>query len=219
MYLPRERLRQKGVEVLSDYELLALLFRTGTKEQDVLEMSKNVLKDIGGCDGLGAGVSLQRLCTIRGIGEGKASAILAAIELGKRVYQSSNKKSIFQITNPADCFGYFKAELKYLKQEVFIVVLLDTKNQIIRWREVYRGGLQNVEVHPREIFKAALEVSAAGMILIHNHPSGDPVPSRADIHTTKILVAAGELMGVPILDHIIIAGETYKSLKASGELD
>lgn len=217
IYLPRERAREKGIHVLSDYELLALVFRTGTKNRDVLDVAKDILKYIGGIEGLGH-ATCEKLCCVPGVGESKAYSLLACVEISKRIYQSEKSRDLFQIASPDDCYSFFQAELKFLKQEVFIVILLNAKNQIIEYREIYRGGLHHVEVHPREIFKVALEVSAAGIILLHNHPSGDATPSQADLLTTRILIENGEMIGVPIIDHIIIGNETFASLKAMGEM-
>lgn len=215
IYLPRERAKMKGIGVLSDYELLALIFRTGTTKKDVLEISKDVLKHVKTLSNL-ATVTRSKLCEVEGIGDSKALGLLASIELGKRIYQNQSESVLLQISSPSDCVSYFNTELKFNHQEVFIVIFLNAKNNVLSYEEIYKGGLTTIQIHPREVFRAAIEQSAAGIILLHNHPSGDPTPSTADIETTKILIEAGEIIGVPILDHIIIGRDSYESLKSYG---
>lgn len=218
MYLPRERARKHGLHNLSDYELVALVFRTGMIKQDVLTCSKELLKDIKGLAALGD-ISVQRLCEFPGIGESKAYALLAGIELGKRIYQYEKGSEVMQLRTPNDCVLYFSKEFKFYHHESFVVIFLNTKNMVIGYREVYKGGLNTINVHPREIFRAAIEYAAAAIILVHNHPSGDPKPSKADIETTKVIAEAGTMVGIPVLDHLIIGAERYCSMKESGYFD
>lgn len=216
-YLPRERARTKGVQILTDYELLALILRTGAPNQDVLMCAKEVLIQHGNVTQLGA-TTMKRLCKTNGIGESKALAILAAIELGKRVYQHAVLNEDIQVGSPLDCVNYFCQEFRFYQQEVFVVILLNTKNKIINYHEVYKGGLHDVVVHPREIFHYAIEASAAAIILAHNHPSGDPKPSQADIETTSKICEAGLILGIPVLDHVIIGHDSYYSLKEYNDM-
>lgn len=214
-YLPRERVKKDGIHVLSDYELLALILKTGSKGIDVIACAKNVLEHIEGIRHLGH-ATIERLCHVNGIGESKAIALLAAIELGKRVMQAKYDIIMQTISNPIECVEYFCQEFKYAYQERLVTIFLNTKNQVLNHKEIFRGGLQDVVVHPREIFRMAVEISAASIILLHNHPSGDPKPSAADIQATNTLVQAGSIMGIPIIDHIIIAGDDFCSLKQIG---
>ncbi|MGL5042544.1 MAG: RadC family protein [Culicoidibacterales bacterium] len=214
-YLPRERAQKVGLEKLSEYELIALVFRTGTAKKDVLSVSKELLKGIEGIEGLGT-VTLAKLCQYSGVGESKAYSLLAGLELGKRLFQVSVRGNSYQLTSPKDCVGYFSKEFKFYQQECFVVVFLSTKNRVIGYKEVYRGGLNAVNVHPREIFKAAIEVAAASIILFHNHPSGDPNPSKADFEATDMLIKAAKIIGIPILDHVVVAGDAYVSFRELG---
>jgi len=213
-YLPRERAQKVGVKMLADYELLALLLGTGSKNRDVLECAKAVLQQFGTVQEIGK-ASMQQLEKIQGIGMSKAISILAAIELGRRTYKTRDQ-NVVSITSPRDCVAFFEKDFSFHYQECFMCLFLNTKNQVIIHKEIYRGGLHTINVHPREIFRSAIEVSAAALILIHNHPSGDPNPSAADIQTTKNLLVAADTIGIPILDHVIIGEGEFVSLKEKG---
>jgi len=210
-HLPRERAQIVGIKALADYELLAILLRTGVKGKDVLECARSLLQETNNVQGI-VQLSIQQLEQMKGIGASKAVTILAAIELGRRVYKSQEDER-FRITCPYDCVSYFNHEFVFHAQESFVALLLNTRNQVIGHKEIYRGGLQTIGVHPREIFRAAIEVSAATCILLHNHPSGDSEPSLADVKTTRELLAAAQIIGIPILDHIILGKNEYTSLK------
>lgn len=210
-YLPRERAKIVGIKALADYELLAILLRTGIKGKDVLECAKMMLHACGNVQAIG-GLSIQQLEKMAGVGASKAIGILAAIELGRRVHKETNEQ-LFTITCPEDCVTYFNYDFVFQYQESFLCLLLNVKNQVIAHKEIYRGGLQTILVHPREVFRAAIEVSAAALILLHNHPSGNAEPSQADLQTTNELLAAADIIGIPILDHIIIGKGEYVSLK------
>jgi len=216
-YLPRERAQVVGVKALADYELLAILLRTGVKGKDVLECAKNLLQQAHTVHGL-VQLSIQQLETIKGVGASKAITILAAIELGRRVYNQQESEK-FQITCPRDCFTYFHHEFVFHQHESFACLLLNSRNQVIGHKEIYRGGLQTIVVHPREVFKAAIEVSAAGFIIVHNHPSGDSCPSADDLATTRALLQAAQIIGIPILDHVILGQNEYTSLKEEGYVE
>lgn len=214
-YLPRERAKTIGIEHLTDYELLALILRTGHKKQDVLECSRALLSTFGNLDNLGK-ASITKLQELQGIGESKAIGLLAAFEIGRRAHRASIITENKIIDSPTMCVDIFKNDFKNVYQECFMCICLNSKNEIILEKEVYRGGLSTLTVHPREIFRIAIDVSAATIILLHNHPSGDATPSLADIRATKALLAASDVIGIPILDHIIIGNDSYISLREDG---
>ena len=217
---PRERLRALGASALSDAELLAILLRTGTKSRDVVAVARDLLHtfttrvtedrliDI-------TGRALNELETIDGIGPVKAVTLAAAFELGNRVVaRSFSERPV--IGNPQNVAGYFIPRFRALKKEEFHVVLLNSAGRIIRYDRVSEGNLNSSIVHPREVFRAAIVEGAASIIGLHNHPSGNPEPSREDLAITRQLVEAGNLLGIPLRDHIIIAGEEYTSLAERG---
>ncbi len=197
---PRERFISKGANALSDAELLALILRTGTKGENVIEMSNRLLSDYS-LNGL-FDCSLNELNKIRGVGKNKAIELLALREISKRYNQAKNP--ITKITDSKDVFNYFHERLRDEKQENFIVLILDTKNKVIKDELVTKGVLDAAIVHPREIFKPAIRNSASKIILIHNHPSGDPTPSSEDLEITEKIVRLGEELDIKVLDHVII---------------
>ncbi len=209
---PREKLYTHGAETLSNEELIAIIIRTGSRTESAVELSKELLsKDNRGLVYL-RDTTLQELMETKGIGECKASQILAAIELGKRInfLHALDKVKINQPNTIADLF---MDEMRYLQKEHFRIVLLDTKNQIIVTEEISVGTLNASIVHPRDVFKVAIKRNANSIILIHNHPSGDPAPSREDINITNRLADVGNLVGIKVLDHIIIGDNKYISFK------
>lgn len=209
---PREKLYTHGAETLSNEELIAIIIRTGSRTESAVELSKELLsKDNRGLVYL-RDTTLQELMETKGIGECKASQILAAIELGKRInfLYALDKVKINQPNTIADLF---MDEMRYLQKEHFRIVLLDTKNQIIVTEEISVGTLNASIVHPRDVFKVAIKRNANSIILIHNHPSGDPTPSREDINITNRLADVGNLVGIKVLDHIIIGDNKYISFK------
>lgn len=207
---PRERLLQKGASALNSSELLAILLRTGNRKETAIDMANRILHHCGSLKEL-ANISIEELSSFEGIGLAKSAQIKAAIELGHRIYKEANMAKP-KITNPSDVVDLVM-EMQFLDKEHFRVISLSTKNHVIGIDEVSIGSLNSSIVHPREVFKKALEKSAASVILVHNHPSGDPEPSREDIQVTNRLVKAGEIMGIEVLDHIIIGANRYKSLK------
>jgi DNA repair protein RadC len=206
---PRKRLIEEGVEALSDPELLAIVIRMGKRGKTAVDISLELLKVFSGLKSLSQ-ASVEELCQIEGIGPSKASQILAAIELGKRVL-SHKKEERGKFLCSQDLYAYFRPELSSLKIEIFKIVLLDSKNRLIRDIEISVGSLNQTIVHPREVFNQAIRASSAAIILIHNHPSGDPSPSQEDYRLTRNLVQAGELLGIPVQDHLIIGQESYFS--------
>ncbi len=209
---PREKLVHNGVSSLSNAELLAILIRTGTKDISAVELAQQILAmDQEGIKYL-ADCTIQELSKIKGIGTTKACQIVSAIELGRRIAKTVPMHSN-QITSPKDVADMFMEEMRYYKKEYFKILLLNTKNIIITTEVISIGNLNASLVHPREVFVKAIKKSAASMILLHNHPSGNPQPSQEDISITKRLIEAGTIIGIDILDHIIIGDGCYKSLK------
>lgn len=210
---PRERLLQHGIEALSSQEILALILGRGTKGEPVMVASQRLLSTFGNVKGI-ADASMEELMQIKGIGTAKAAQIKAAFELGRRAAASDYQATGGAVSKPEDVVAQVRMKLKDKKKEHFWVLLLDTRNKVIKMSEVSVGSLNASIVHPREVFKEAISASAASVILAHNHPSGDPQPSKEDIEITKNLVAAGQLMGIEVLDHIIVGDKDYISMKA-----
>jgi len=206
---PRERLINFGASSLNTYELLAIIMRVGTKNQSVIDVSRKLLSELSTLGELRE-KTIDEMTLIKGIGEAKAITILAAIELGKRILENKSEK--IQISSPSIVYDLLHYELKGLKQEVLIALYLDLKTNLIAKKEIFRGGLNQSLVHPREIFKFAVKYSAYQMILVHNHPSGDPYPSTQDIQFTKAIEDVGKMMQIQLLDHIIIGDENYISI-------
>lgn len=208
---PRERLETMGAAALSDRELLALLLSTGTKEYNALELADVVLMTCGGIKGL-AVLSLEELAQIKGIGSGKGTRILAALELGKRASVTAGDYRP-QISTTQDAANLLMDDMRQLEQEVFKVVLLNTKNKVLSIETIAVGKLNQAAVEPREVFRMALKKNAHALILAHNHPSGDAQPSQKDLHLTEVLLRSSEVIRIPILDHIIIGEYGYTSFK------
>ncbi|MFC6331580.1 DNA repair protein RadC [Paenibacillus septentrionalis] len=213
---PRERMMAYGADALSHAELLAILIRTGTKDQSAVQLSTNLLQQCGSLREL-VDMSVEELTAIKGIGQAKALQLLAGIELGKRVAKSM-LGDVVTVRSPYDAAMYMMEELRYLKKEHFVCLFLNTKNHIIGKETLSMGTLNASLVHPREVFRAAIKVSSASIICMHNHPSGDPSPSSEDIQITKRLAEAGSLLGIEVLDHIVIGDGRFVSLKEQGHL-
>jgi len=215
---PRERLFQVGPEALSDTELLAILLVTGSSKNSLtaLDCARLLIKDYSNFRNI-AVVSGSELLRIPGIGLAKASRILAALEIARRVVgQKRERGAVFQKSR--DVFENYSIRLRDERQEVFIVILLDSKNQYLREVKISLGSLNHSIVHPREVFSAAIRESSASVIFIHNHPSGDPLPSCEDIKLTDRLVKSGILLGIQVLDHIIIGEGKYYSFFDEGRI-
>ncbi len=214
---PRMRLRSLGAEALSSAELLAVLLSAfpGTGEARALELAGRVISERGGLHGL-LRSSVHELIGTAGIGEAKASALLAAAELGKRmVLEPWPRRPV--ISGPQDVDALLRSRMAHLDRECFVVVLLNMKNTVIASPTVSIGTLSSSLVHPREVFKPAVQAGAAAVILAHNHPSGHVEPSREDREVTKRTVEAGQTLGIGVLDHLII-GEGFFSFKEHGFL-
>ena len=208
---PRERMEQLGAEALSDRELLALLLSTGTREYNALELADIVLTECGGVKGL-AMLSLTELAQFKGVGIGKGARILAALELGKRMSLSVGDFRP-QINSSREAANLLMDDMCRLEQEMVKIILLNTKNKVLGIETVAVGGLNQAVVEPREVFRAAVKKNAYAIILAHNPPSGDSQPSAEDCLLTERLQMASELIGIPILDHIIIGEYGYTSFK------
>ncbi|WP_285765865.1 DNA repair protein RadC [Peribacillus sp. SI8-4] len=213
---PRERFLQDGPQSLSNQELLALLLRTGTRDESVLQLAGRLINSVKGLRLLKE-ASVEELTGIKGIGEAKAIHILASVELGRRMNQL-NDQDRYVIRSPEDGANYCMEDMRFLSQEHFVCLYLNTKNQVLQKTTIFIGSLNASIVHPREVFKEAFKRSAASIICLHNHPSGDPTPSREDIEVTKRLVECGRIIGIEVLDHIIIGEHKYVSLKEKGYL-
>ncbi len=207
---PREKLILRGAQNLTDAELIAILLRTGTKGVSVIDLAQKLIAEEGNLAVL-ASKPLSTLTKNLGIGKDKAATLLAAFELSRRILSKSKWFSENKITSPKDIADIFIPLLKDELKEKFMVVCLNTANKIIKLETVSIGSLNSSVVHPREIFKAAIENSSASVILIHNHPSGNPEPSNEDIAVTKKLVETGKIVDIPVFDHLIIAGNSYTS--------
>jgi DNA repair protein RadC len=214
---PREKLLEKGPEALSNTELLAIVLRTGdaSSGNSALDHGRLLMHRFDESLRKLGEASVQDLCSIKGIGPAKAAQIKAAIEIGKRFAREEVKQSD-AFRSSADVFLFYREQLGGLKKEEFHVLLLDAKNRMIRDVRVSEGSLTSSLVHPREVFNPVIRESAAAVILVHNHPSGDPAPSQEDLHITRRLREIGEVMGVRVLDHIIVGKGKYVSFVDDG---
>ncbi|MFD0768187.1 DNA repair protein RadC [Bacillus sp. CGMCC 1.60114] len=213
---PRERLLLEGASSLSNTELLAILLRTGSKEESVLTLANRILHHFDGLRML-KDATIEEMTSIHGVGMAKASQLIAAFELGRRMVRLEYQNR-YSIRNPEDCARYMMEEMRFLQQEHFVCLYLNTKNQVMHRQTVFIGSLNASIVHPREVFKEAFRRAAASIICLHNHPSGDPAPSQEDIEVTKRLVECGKIIGIEILDHIIIGDHKFVSLKDKGHI-
>ncbi|MGD6832057.1 RadC family protein [Sutcliffiella halmapala] len=211
---PRERLIQDGPQSLSNHELLAIMLRTGSKEESVLQLANRLLTTFEGLRLL-KDASVDEMMSIKGIGSAKAVQIMAAVELGRRIHRLQYEDR-YVIRSPEDAANYVMEDMRFLTQEHFVCLYLNTKNQVLHQQTIFIGSLNASIVHPREVFKEAFRRSAASFICLHNHPSGDPSPSREDIDVTKRLNECGKLIGIELLDHLIIGDQKFISLKEKG---
>ncbi len=213
---PREKMKEQGAEKLSNAELLAIILRTGYREETAIHLAEKVIYRAGGLRFL-PDYTLEELQKIKGIGLAKAVQIKAALELGQRI-TASFRPATLSLSSPQEVADFLMEEMRYYHKEYFKIVLLNTKNQIISLEDISVGSLNSSIVHPREIFNIPIKKSAAAIILVHNHPSGDPHPSQEDLDVTTRLVDAGKLLGINVLDHIIIGENRFYSFKEKGLL-
>ena len=214
---PRERLLNYGVDNLSNEELISIILKTGTKKYNVKEIANNLLCSVRNINDL-KNIRVNNLMNIEGIGKIKAIELIAAIELGRRVYMTNIENDSTALSNPKVIINYFNELFKDKKQEYFYVIYLDSKNKYIDKKLLYKGILNKSLIHPRDIFKEAYLLSANSFICIHNHPSGDATPSDDDIIVTKNLKEIGILHGINLIDHIIIGNNNYYSFFEDGNL-
>lgn len=211
---PRERLARMGASVLSTAELLAILLRVGVEGENAIQVGQRLLQDFNGLAGLQR-ASYAEICAQHGIGEAKAAQIKAAIDLGRRLAsQSSSDRPV--VHSPEDAADLVQYEMSALEQEQLRVILLNTRNHVLRIQTIYQGSLNSSQVRVGELFRPAIRENAAAVIVVHNHPSGDPSPSPDDIALTKTIIEAGQLLDIQVLDHLIIGQGRFISLNRRG---
>jgi len=208
---PRERLVARGPDALTHAELIAILLRTGLRGTNVVQVGQNLLQKFGSLNAL-ALASVDELRKIPGIGRDKAATLVAAFALARRMEQERREESPV-LDNPATVVNFVRESNRLKNVEAFQVLLLNTRKKLIRIEEISEGTLDTLLVHPREVFRAAISANAAGIILVHNHPSGDPTPSEADIKVTRDLIRAGQLLKIDVVDHVIIGCATAERAK------
>lgn len=211
---PRERMLYAGPSALSTAELLAIILRVGNKGENVVRMAERLLSEFGGVIGL-AQANFEELCAAYGMGEAKATQIKAALELGRRLMVASPSERL-QVRSPVDVANLLMLEMSLLEQEQLRVVLLDTKNFVIKVHTVYSGSLNSAVVRISEVFREPIRSNSASIAVVHNHPSGDPTPSPEDVRVTEMIVEAGALLDIDVLDHLIIGRNRFVSLKERG---
>jgi len=217
---PRERLAARGPDALTQAELIAILLRTGLKGTNVVEVGKNILQKFGSLNAL-ALATVDELKQIAGVGPDKAVTLMAAFALARRMEQERREESPV-LDNPSTVVNFMRETSRLKNVEFFQVLLLNTRKKLIRAEEISHGLLDTLLVHPREVFRAAIAANAAGVVLVHNHPSGDPTPSDADIKVTRDLIRAGQLLKIDVIDHVIIGrasaerAKDYSSLRELG---
>lgn len=211
---PRERLRLSGAAALSDAELLAILLRTGIEGANVLQLAQHLLRDFGGWPGL-VRADFDELAKVKGLGAAKIAQLKAALEIGRRLALISYEERA-QIRTPADAARLMQIEMAHLDQEHLRAICLDTKNRVQKIVTIYIGSLNSSTVRIGEIFKEAIRLNSAAIIICHNHPSGDPTPSPEAILVTRQIVEAGKLLDVELLDHLVIGHGRYTSMREKG---
>lgn len=213
---PRERLARHGADTLSNSELIAILLRVGAQRQSAIALAERLLSDFGGIEGV-ARASVERLSQVKGMGLAKAARLKAAFELGKRLASKPQEKRAV-VRRPADAARLVMENLRYRDKEHFVVLHLDIRNRVLKTSTVSIGSLTANIAHPREVFREAVDAGAASVIVVHNHPSGDPTPSKEDRTLTQRLKDTGEILGITLLDHLIIGSGEFVSLKEKGLL-
>lgn len=211
---PRERLERLGAGVLSDAELLAILLRVGIEGENAVQLGQRLLRTFEGIAGLHR-AAFDDLCAEKGLGRAKTAQIKAAIELGRRLAAFSPEERP-AISSPEDAAALVQFEMGVLEQEELRVILLDTRHRVLRIEPIYRGSINSSQIRVGELFKAAIRANAAALIVVHNHPSGDPAPSPDDVAVTRAIVQAGKLLDIEVLDHLVIGLMGFVSLKERG---
>lgn len=206
---PRERLLERGAEALASSELLAVVLGTGVAGRTAAQLGTCLLEHAGSLAALSR-AGARELATVHGIGIARATRLAAAFQLGQRAIADPLPDLL--VRGPHDIYRYLQPRLRGLLQEVFIVIALDARNAIVSHVEIARGSLTAVDVHPREVFRPLIRLAAAGAVVAHNHPSGDPGPSPEDVALTRRLRRAGVLLGIPLLDHVVIGAQGYASI-------
>jgi DNA repair protein RadC len=211
---PRERLQKYGPEVLSEQEILAAILGRGGAGKPVMTLVQELLYRFGGLKGL-ADASVEQLLEVKGVGLAKAAQLKAVFEISRRMKMAESKTSPeFAIGRVQDVRSAAASQIKDWRTEQFLCIMLNTRGKMIRCDQISKGSLNSTVVHPREVFRAAIAACAAAVVFVHNHPSGDPEPSDDDIALTKRLVSAGQLMGIPVHDHVIVTEKSYVSLRS-----
>ena len=211
---PREKLVKHGPEILSEAELLAILIGSGSNGITAVDVAKRLMIDHHDLDELSRS-NFSELTRLKSIGFATAARLIACFEIGRRI-ETGKSRLTKKMTCPSDLAQHFQPQMRLLKKEIFKVVLLDSGNRMIKDVNITQGTLNASLVHPREVFKAAIDCLAAGIVLMHNHPSGDPFPSEQDKRITSQLRQAGQVMGIPVIDHLIIANTGYFSFANQG---
>ncbi|MHB1462399.1 MAG: RadC family protein [Armatimonadota bacterium] len=217
---PREKMHLRGVNSLEDHELLAILLRVGMKGKNVVQMAQEILSELGDTRQIAQRPPddlLMELTSIPGVGPAKACQIVAAIELGRRVERSQlNPKEQIDLADASSAKQYLQSVLRYEESEMVLMLILDSHHRLKTQRVIFRGTVAETFLSPREVYSIALRLGAAGIMLAHNHPSGDPSPSTADIMATKRIKQAGEMIGIPLIDHIVVGDPDVISMKCAG---
>ncbi len=215
---PREKMLLRGAAALTDAELVAILLRTGTAEKSALEIGSEMTADGGLYKRLAGITDINELTQIKGLGQAKAATVLAALELGRRLASAQTLEKV-HLGGPRQVAAYLMPRLRYAVKEQFVAVFLNTKNRIIGEEIISEGTLTGSLVHPREVYQPAILRHAAAIVVAHNHPSGDPNPSREDRELTAMLYKAGKTLGIPLLDHVVIGDGIYYSFQENGALE
>jgi DNA repair protein RadC len=215
---PREKLASKGSAYVTDAELLAILIASGSPDESALEVSKRILSSVGNSISELSRMPLEELLLFRGIGQAKALSIIAALELGRRRLSDQHKRAQSRVFSSFDAFMLVKPLLEELSFEEFWMLYLNRKNEVFRREQLSRGGQNSTVVDPKVLFKKAIQQGASGIILVHNHPSGNSAPSQEDTQLTLRLWQAGRLLDIDIIDHIIIGNTSYYSFADEGRL-
>ena len=213
---PRERLLREGIDALALHELLAIVLTTGTKQKSVLQLAEEIVTSFGSLEGL-LNATIPELMKIKGIGRAKAIQLKAIFGMVQKCRKIPFTEKI-KIKTPRAAFDQVLADILEEKQEIAIVLLRDVKGHLIHKQQIALGTLSEVLIHPREVFYPAVRYKASSLILVHNHPSGDPSPSRADLELTRLLINASRVMGIPLTDHLIVTPTAFVSLREQGYL-